>query len=69
MKQTTLAVTDMSSADCERTVTDVLEALDGVSAARADHEIDEVRVEHDESTVGESILTGAIADAGYTVEE
>nr|WP_255681849.1 heavy-metal-associated domain-containing protein [Natrinema sp. SYSU A 869] len=45
MEQTTLAVTDMSSDDCERTVTEALEALEGVAAARADREIDEVRVD------------------------
>ena len=69
MKQTTLAVTDMSCEGCERTVTDALEALEGVAAARADREIDEVRVEHDESTVDAAELAGTVEDAGYTVDE
>ncbi|SEV79672.1 heavy-metal-associated domain-containing protein [Natrinema salifodinae] len=68
MEQTTLAVTDMSRTECEQTVTEALEALDGVASARADREADEVRVEHDESRIDRASLAGTIEDAGYTVE-
>ncbi|RKD94701.1 heavy-metal-associated domain-containing protein [Halopiger aswanensis] len=65
MEQTTLEVGGMSSTDCETTVTDALEALEGVSAARASHEDGEVRVEHDETMVDEAAIANTIADAGY----
>ncbi|WP_306058777.1 heavy-metal-associated domain-containing protein [Natronococcus wangiae] len=66
MEQTTLEVTGMSCDGCETNVTETLEALEGVSSATANHEADEVRVEHDEGAdVG--ALQGAIEDAGYEV--
>ena len=67
MEQTTLEVTGMACDGCEATVIEALEALQGVSSATANHETDEVRVEHDETTVDESDLSATIEDAGYEV--
>ncbi|OVE84374.1 heavy-metal-associated domain-containing protein [Natronolimnobius baerhuensis] len=65
MEQTTLEVTGMSCGGCEKNVTEALEALSGVSAARASHEDDEVRVEHDGETIDEETIATTVADAGY----
>ncbi|AEH35673.1 heavy-metal-associated domain-containing protein [Halopiger xanaduensis] len=65
MEQTTLEVRGMSCDGCEETVTGALEALEGVSAATASREDDEVRVEHDEARVDEATIANVIADAGY----
>ncbi|AGB39214.1 heavy-metal-associated domain-containing protein [Natronococcus occultus] len=64
MERTTLDVTGMSCGGCEENVTDALEALEGVSSATANHEADEVRVEHDEGTSVEGIRS-AVENAGY----
>ncbi|AXR77846.1 heavy-metal-associated domain-containing protein [Natrarchaeobaculum sulfurireducens] len=65
MERTTLEVAGMACDGCEATVTDALEALDGVSSASADHEADEVHIEHDAAAVDEAALAVAISDAGY----
>lgn len=65
MKQTTFEVAGMACDGCEESVVEALEALEGVSAATANHEADEVRVEHDVATVDESAIATAIEDAGY----
>lgn len=65
MEQTTLEVTGMSCEGCETNVTEALEALEGVSSVRASHEADEVRVEHDETTVDRETIATTIEDAGY----
>lgn len=67
MEQTTIEVTGMSCDGCERNVIEAVEALEGVSSVTADHESDEVRVEHDPSTVDADALGGTIEDAGYDV--
>ncbi|MFP8954412.1 heavy-metal-associated domain-containing protein [Natrialbaceae archaeon A-arb3/5] len=67
MKQTTVDVTGMACDGCEETVTDALESLDGVVSVRAEHEDDEVRVEHDETVVDEASIGNAIENAGYSV--
>ncbi|ELY66091.1 heavy-metal-associated domain-containing protein [Natronococcus jeotgali] len=67
MERTTLDVTGMSCSGCEETVTDALEALAGVSSATANHETDEVRVEHGEETTVEGIRS-TIEDAGYEAD-
>ncbi len=63
MERTTLQVTGMACDGCEQTVTDTLEELEGVSSATADHEADEVNVEHD--GVDDATIVSAIEDAGY----
>ncbi|MFU8869625.1 heavy-metal-associated domain-containing protein [Natronococcus sp.] len=67
MEQTTIDVRGMSCGGCEENVTDALEALEGVSSATANHEVDEVRVEHDEGTTVDAIGS-AIEDAGYEAD-
>lgn len=63
--QTTLEVTGMSCNGCEATVIEAVEALDGVASATANHEADEVRVEHDGATVDDATLAETIENAGY----
>ncbi|AHF99925.1 heavy metal transporter [Halostagnicola larsenii XH-48] len=67
MEQTTLEVTGMSCNGCEQTVVEALEGLEGVSEATADHESNEVRVEHDPALADAAAIGGAIEGAGYTV--
>ncbi|WP_049892374.1 heavy-metal-associated domain-containing protein [Natronococcus amylolyticus] len=67
MEQTTIDVRGMSCGGCEENVTDALEALEGVSSATANHEANEVRVEHDEGTTVDAIGS-AIEDAGYEAD-
>ncbi|MFD1564992.1 heavy-metal-associated domain-containing protein [Haloarchaeobius amylolyticus] len=69
MDRTTLTVRELSDIDGERTVTTALESFERVAAARADHERDEIRVEHDASTVDAASLAKMIEDAGYSVDE
>ncbi len=69
MEQTTFTVGSLSDTDGERSVTTALESLEGVAAARADHERDEIRVEHDASTIDAAALANTIEDAGYSVDE
>lgn len=68
MEQTTFQVSGMSCEGCERNVRESLEALEGVSSATANREVGEVRVEHEDGTVDDADLGGAIEDAGYEVE-
>jgi len=65
MEQTTFEVAGMACDGCEENVTDALEALEGVSSVTANHEADEVRVEHDAATIDEAAIADAIDDAGY----
>ncbi|GAB7020030.1 cation transporter [Halostagnicola sp. A-GB9-2] len=67
MEQTTLEVTGMSCTGCEQNVVEALEGLDGVSEATADHESDEVRVEHNPALADAASIGGAVEQAGYTV--
>ncbi|QFU83937.1 heavy-metal-associated domain-containing protein [Natronorubrum aibiense] len=67
MEQTTLEVTGMACDGCEANVTEALEALEGVAEVTADHEADEVRVEHDETHVDEATISKTVEDAGYDV--
>lgn len=66
MEQTTLEVTGMACTGCEQNVTEALEALEGVSSVTANHEAEQVRVEHDEAANVGSIRS-TIEDAGYEV--
>ncbi|WP_265112329.1 heavy-metal-associated domain-containing protein [Halosolutus halophilus] len=67
MDQTTLDVTGMACDGCEQNVTEALEALEGISSVTANHEADQVRVEHDEEAVDEETIATTIEDAGYEV--
>ena len=58
----TITVDGMSCEHCERTVEDALEAVEGVTAATADHEAASVTVEGEADT---ETLVVAVDDAGY----
>lgn len=68
MAHKTLAVSGMSCSGCEDNVTDALEQLDGVSAAEADHERDEVTVTL-EGDVSDEELADTVSAAGYEVTD
>jgi copper chaperone CopZ len=57
-----LSVDGMSCEHCEQSVEDALTAVDGVTAATADHEAGTATVEGDADTAA---LLNAIDDAGY----
>ncbi|MFD1587934.1 heavy-metal-associated domain-containing protein [Halorientalis brevis] len=59
---TTLTVEGMSCEHCEQTVTEALEAVDGVAAVTVDHETDSATVEGDADV---ETLLAAVEDAGY----
>ncbi|ESP88531.1 heavy-metal-associated domain-containing protein [Candidatus Halobonum tyrrellensis] len=61
----TLSVHGMSCADCEATVTDALEGVDGVRDASADRESETATVEGDADTLD---LIAAVEDAGYEAD-
>lgn len=67
MERTILEVTGMSCTGCEQNVVEALEGLEGVSEASADHESNEVRVEHDPSLADIASIGGAVEQAGYSV--
>lgn len=67
MERTTLDVSGMSCGGCESNVIDALETLEGVASVTADHERDEVQVEHDAGAVDETALSDAVENAGYEV--
>jgi copper chaperone CopZ len=58
----TIGVEGLSCEHCERTVEEALADVDGVTAARADHETDTATVEGDAETAA---LVDAVAAAGY----
>ena len=59
---TTIAVDGMSCGHCERAVEDAARAVSGVTAATADREAGQVRVEGHPDP---GVLVRAIEDAGY----
>ncbi len=65
MAETTLTVDGMACDGCEQNVTEALEGVGGIDAVDADHESDEVRVEHDPGAVDEGTIRSTIAEAGY----
>ncbi|TQQ82737.1 heavy metal transporter [Halonotius terrestris] len=60
----TITVEGMSCAHCEETVEDALEAVDGVTEARADREAATATVE---GSAASDDLVAAVEDAGYEV--
>jgi Cu+-exporting ATPase len=63
---TTIAVTDMSCANCSATVTEALEGTPGVVAADVNFATDEARVEYDPAEATLADLYDAIEGAGYS---
>jgi Cu+-exporting ATPase len=62
----TVAVTDMSCANCAETITDRLLATEGVLEADVNYASDEARVRYDPAVVSRSDVYDAIEDAGYS---
>lgn len=60
---TTITVEDMSCEHCERTVTDALQGVSGVTDASVDREAEQASVDGDADV---SALVEAVEDAGYT---
>ncbi len=63
-----LRVPDMSCGHCELSVQEVLDGLDGVERANADHTKGEVELTYGASRGTEGELRGAIEEAGYTLQ-
>jgi Cu+-exporting ATPase len=62
----TVAVTDMSCANCAETITERLLATEGVLEADVNYASDEARVRYDPAAVSRSDVYDAIEDAGYS---
>lgn len=60
---TTITVEDMSCEHCERTVTDALQDVSGVTDVSVDREAEQASVDGDTDV---SALVEAVEDAGYT---
>lgn len=60
---TTITVEDMSCEHCERTVTDALQGVSGVTDVSVDREAEQASVDGDADV---SALVKAVEDAGYT---
>lgn len=58
----TLTVTGMSCEHCEQSVTEALEAIDGVTRATADREAEQATVEGEADV---DALVAAVESAGY----
>ncbi|NKE37937.1 heavy metal translocating P-type ATPase [Natronococcus sp. JC468] len=67
-RTTRLEIRGMSCANCSQSVTEAVEALDGVSEADVNFATDEGSVEYDPSEVSLAEIYGAIDDAGYRAE-
>lgn len=58
----TITVDGMSCGHCEQSVEEALEGIDGITAARADHESASVTIEGSAET---DALVSAVSEAGY----
>ena len=65
-ESTTVAITDMTCANCSGTVADALRAVPGVLEASANFAADEARVTYNPETVSLADLYGAVESVGYT---
>jgi copper chaperone len=63
-----LTVVGMKCGGCETNVTTKLKAIDGVLSVNASSKDKEVSVEFDAEKTSLDVITGAIIDAGFTVE-
>jgi copper chaperone len=69
MKQAVLKIRGMSCGHCARTVSQALEAVEGVKKAEVDLAGGQARIEYEESQTTPDALVGAVMDEGYTAEE
>lgn len=63
--ETTLKVVGMSCGGCVKSVTDVLQALAGVSRAEVSLDRGEAAVSFDETQLSRNALVQAVDDAGF----
>ena len=63
---TTIAITDMSCANCAETNEEALEGVPGVLSAEVNYATDEATVEYDPAETSREQLYAAIEDAGYS---
>jgi Cu+-exporting ATPase len=63
---TTIAITDMTCANCAETNQQALEAVPGVISAEVNYATDEANVEFNPAVTSREELYGAIEDAGYS---
>ena len=68
MERHVLNITGMTCAGCEVRIEKKLNAINGVSKARADYANGKVNVSYDESEVKKATLVQTITELGYTVE-
>ena len=64
MTKQVFTVEGMKCTKCEAKVEDALKALDGVEAAKADHEACNVSIEFDEAKVSPEQMKDAVDDLG-----
>lgn len=69
MATITLKVTGMSCGHCVKAVTEALEGVSGVRAARVDLAGGRAVVDYDEEVATPRAMVGAVFDEGYEAEE
>ncbi|MBK7000487.1 MAG: heavy-metal-associated domain-containing protein [Rhodoferax sp.] len=67
MQTVTFNISGMSCAGCARSISNVLNALNGVQTADVSLDQHRAVVEYDAAKVGPDVLKGAIEEAGYEV--
>jgi len=68
MQSATLTVSGMTCGGCVRSVTNLLQALDGVAKADVSLEAQRAVVDYDAAKVSVAQMKSAIEDAGYEVD-
>ena len=68
MQSATLTVSGMTCGGCVRSVTNLLQGLDGVAKADVSLEAKRAVVEYDAARVSVDQMKSAIEDAGYEVD-
>jgi len=69
MKKTTLKISGMTCGHCARRVTTALKELEGVESAEVDLAKGSALVAYDEARTDTAKMAGAVAEAGYTVQD
>ena len=68
MATTTLSVPDISCEHCERTITEALTPLEGVSGVKVDIPGKTVNVEYDDQKIGVDRFKSVLQEEDYPVE-
>jgi copper chaperone len=69
MTTTTLKISGMTCGHCVRTVTEALEQVDGVEAARVELDAGRAVIDYDAKRTSSRALANAVMDEGYMAEE